>query len=69
MTDDPDISGLPPLDPDAGLIRQAWNAGDHIDVEVMTAAEALDQQASIADRGFAHGIDYSEDTPQRDARR
>ena len=52
VTDEPDISGLPPLDADAGLISRAWNAGDHIDVEVMTAAEALDEQASIAERGF-----------------
>jgi hypothetical protein len=33
--DDP----LPPLDPDAGLIRRPFDAGDHIIVEVMTAGK------------------------------
>lgn len=57
--DDP----LPPLDPDAGLVRRAWNAGDHIDVEVMTAAEALDQQASLTERRYAAAVKYNNDSP------
>jgi hypothetical protein len=62
MTDEHDISGLPPLDPDTGLIRRAWNAGDHIDVEVMTAAKALDQGAQLVERNWApHQGDYPEE--------
>ena len=63
MTDEPDLSRLPPLDPDAGLIRRAWDAGDHIDVEVITASEALDQHASLAERGFANATSYFDDDP------
>jgi hypothetical protein len=63
VTDESDLSGLPPLDPDAGLIRRAWDAGDHIDVVVMTAAEALDEGAKLAERNWAHAVAYSEDAP------
>ena len=64
MTDQPqDPRGLPPLDPDAGLFQQAWNAGDHIIVEVMTVGEALDQHASLAERGSAPGVAHWPDHP------
>ena len=64
MTDEPiDDPGLPPLDPDAGLIRRAWDAGGRIDVSVMTAAEALDQHAHLAQRNWAHDIAAFEDSP------
>jgi hypothetical protein len=45
MTDQPDLCGLPPLDPDARLVRRAWDADNHTVVEVMTAGKALDQHA------------------------
>ena len=63
MTEEPDVSGLPPLDPDAGLVRRAWDAEDHIIVEVMTASEALDQNARAAERGAARGPSFSPDAP------
>jgi hypothetical protein len=63
MTDEPNISGLPPLDPDAGLIRRPWDAGDHIEVEVMTAAEALDHHARLAERNWDWSVDAWSDNP------
>jgi len=60
MTDPAD---LPPLDPDAGLVRRAFDDGDHIIVEVMTAAEALDQEARLAERRTAAGTTFSRDAP------
>ena len=64
MTDEPiDDPGLPPLDPDAGLVRRAWDAGDHIIVEVITAGEALDQEARFKERGSAWGTTYWPDAP------
>ena len=54
---------LPPLDPDAGLVRRAWDAGDHIVVEVVTAAEALDQEAALKERGIAPGTTHGADRP------
>jgi hypothetical protein len=61
--DEPIDDPLPPLDPDAGLIRQAWDLGDHIIIQVVTTGEALDQHARLAERGSAPGPTYSPDKP------
>jgi len=58
-----DGHGLPTLDPDAGLHRRTWDDGENIMVEVVTAAEALDQNAELADRGHAVGATYFADSP------
>ena len=57
--DDP----LPPLDPDAGLIRRALDMGDRIVVHVLTAAEALDQHANIAESGYLVGGAFTASAP------
>jgi len=57
--------GLPPLDADAGLVRQQWDFGDKIIVEEMTVSEALDQNARAAERGAARGPWFTSDAPDK----
>lgn len=55
--------GLPPLDPDTGITRRCTAFGDEIIVEVMTASEALDQNARAAEHGTAPGAAFAADAP------
>ncbi len=50
-----------PPRPDARLVRREWDAGDHIVVEVQTAAEALDRNGRLAERAAAYSADVPDD--------
>ena len=60
---------LPPVDvdgdADGGLVRHTHYAGDHIIVQVMTAAEALDLAHALKERGSVPGPAVSADAPDK----